>query len=140
MKLGTELDRSSVIVDAGVALMGNNAHEAFTKAVCDPSDLEDSDIMQVWAYLVIFLASVNSTWNFYARGLCDEDQWINAKITAQVAFSFPVGMVIWQELKRYYPRDMTEQIDTYLEEHGTDRAQRRFDAMLNGVRQLARDS
>lgn len=136
MKLRTELDRSSVIVDAGVALMGDNAHKAFTKAVCDPSILEDSEIMQVWAYLDIFLASVHATWNSYTRGMCDEDEWINAKATAQVAFSFPVGMVIWGELKRYYPHAMTEQIEAYIDEHGIDRAERRFKGMLNSVRQL----
>ena len=137
MKLRTELDRSNVVVDAGVALMGHNAHEAYTKAVCEPSDLKDSEIMQVWAYLDIFLASVYSTWNSYARGLCDEEQWINAMVTAQVAFTFPVGMAIWDELKHYYPQEMTDQIDAYIEEHGNNRAEKRLRGMFSAVKNLA---
>jgi hypothetical protein len=136
IKLRSELDRADVIASAGIALMGDNTHVAFTKALVNPSDLADEEVMQVWSYLDIFLAGVSATWSAYSRGHCDKGQWVNAKATAQVAFSFPVGMVIWNELKKNYPREMTDDIEAYLIEHGADRLRRQFGTMLEGVRKL----
>lgn len=136
IKLEGELERSAATVHGSVALMGESTNVAFTKALIDPASLTAEELMQVWGYLDIFVVSVWSTWTAYSRGLCDQDQWIGAKATAQFALSFPVGLVIWNELKHNYPDQMVEEIDAYIAEHGENMLQGQFKAMLAGVREL----
>jgi hypothetical protein len=123
IKVRADFDRSQATSVAGVALMGENTHESFTKALLRPSELEDTEIM-------------HATWSAYTRGTCDREQWLGALVTARAAFAFPVGMAIWNELKKNYSHEMTDEIDAYLAEHGADWLQRQFGAMVQGVRQL----
>ena len=116
--------------------MGPNAFEAYTKALRRPSDLTEEEVMQVWAFLDISLASTSSTWSAYRRGLATEADWLDAKAGLHYALSFPVGVVIWNQMKRYYSREMTAEIDEYLQEHGSDRVLRHFAQMLDEVRRL----
>jgi hypothetical protein len=119
------------------ALTGDSAHAALTKALLSPSDLTDEEVMRVWSYLDIFVASTFATWSAYSRGLCDASQWNGAKGVFRGALGYPVGMAVWSELKRDYPREMTDDIDAYMIEHGADKLQRQFAAMLDNVRNLS---
>jgi hypothetical protein len=136
-RLNSELERSNATIQGAVALMGDNTSAAFTKALTDPTSLTDTEVMQVWAYIDVFVTSVWSTWGSYSRGLCDDHQWEGAKATAQFALAHPVGLVIWNELKHNYPARMIEEVDSYLDGHGVDWTQRQFETMLQGVRNLS---
>ena len=136
IKLRNDLDRSESTKQAGLGLMGANAFEAYTKALRHPSDLTDDEVMQVWSYLDIFVASAFSTWSAYRRGLATEEDWLDAKSSVHYALSFPVGVVIWNQMKRSYSREMTEEIDEYMQEHGADRVFRHFEQMLGDIRRL----
>ena len=92
--------------------------------------------MQVWAYLDLFMAGALSTWSAYKRGLAGSDEWLSAKANVHYALSFPVGVAIWNQVKRVYDREMTDEIDAYLTEHGVDRVQRHFERMLDDIRRL----
>jgi hypothetical protein len=46
-------------------------------------------------------------------------------------------MVIWNQLKKNHPREMTEEVGLHLSERDPDRLQRQFNTMLDGVRNLA---
>jgi hypothetical protein len=137
MRLRNTSDRSDTVAHAAVALMGANAYSAYTKAVLGQADLADDEVMQVWAYLDIYLAGAFDTWSAYTGGLANQEEWTAAKASVHYTLAFPIGMVIWSELKKDYPRKMTEDIELYLTEHGTDRVERQFKAMLNGIGSLA---
>ena len=134
IKLRNDMDRSGSTVQA--ALMGANAVEAYTKSLRHPSDLTEYEVMQVWAYLDVFIAGAASTWSAYRRGLAGSDDWLSTKSQVHYALSFPVGVAIWNQVKRAYDREMTDEIDAYLTEHGVDRIQRHFERMLDDIRRL----
>jgi hypothetical protein len=136
IKLRNDMDRSGSTVQAGIGLMGANAVEAYTKALRHPSDLTEYEVMQVWAYLDVFIAGAASTWSAYKRGLAGSDDWLSAKSHVHYTLSFPVGVAIWNQVKRAYDREMTDEIDAYLTEHGVDRIQRHFERMLDDIRRL----
>ena len=133
-KLNSEVNLSGASASAGAALMGGDPHKAYPKALLNPSDLTDEEVMQVWAYMDVLIGGVHRSWVMYSRGLCSYDVWHAAKGGAQSMLSFPAGIAIWSELKKDFPREMTEDIDTYLIDHGTDKLQRQFSAMLDKVR------
>jgi hypothetical protein len=133
-KLRNDMDRSGSTVQA--ALMGANAVEAYTKALRHPSDLTEDEVMQVWAYLDVFMAAALSTWSAYKRGLAGSEDWLSAKSQVHYALSFPVGVAIWNQVKRVYDREMADEIDAYLTEHGADRVQHHFERMLDDIRRL----
>jgi hypothetical protein len=135
IKLRGELYGSDAATHA--ALMGDSTHSALTKALVNPSDLSDEEIMRVWSYLDVFIAGTYATWSTYTHGLCDNSQWTGAKGAFRGAFGYPVGMAIWSELKKDFPRAMTEDLDAYLIEHGTDKLQNQFMAMLDKVRNIS---
>ena len=135
-KLRNDLDRSGSAVQAGLGLMGANAVEVYTKALRHPSDLTEDEVMQVWSYLDVFMAAASSTWSAYKRGLAGSEDWLSAKSQVRYALSFPVGMAIWNQVKRSYDREMADDIDAYLTEHGADRVQRHFERILDDIRRL----
>jgi hypothetical protein len=136
IRLRNDLDRSESLTQAGLGLIGANGVEAYTKALRHPSDLTDEEVMQVWCYLDVFVASAFSTWSAYSRGLATEEDWLEAKAGVHYALSFPVGAVIWHQMKRSYSREMTEEVDEYLQEHSADRVLRHFEQMLDDIRRL----
>jgi hypothetical protein len=85
IKLRNDMDRSGSTVQA--ALMGANAVEAYTKSLRHPSDLTEDEVMQVWAYLDVFMAGALSTWSAYKRGLAGSDEWLSAKANVHYALS-----------------------------------------------------
>ena len=136
IKLRNDMDRSGSTEQASLALIGDTGYAVHTKALCHPSDLTDEEVMQEWAYLDLFVAGAFSTWSAYRRGLAGSDEWLSAKANVHYALSFPAGVAIWNQIKRVYDREMTEEIDAYLTEHGADRVQRHFERMLDDIRRL----
>ncbi len=100
---------------AEVAFMGESTHEAYAKALFNPSQLSPAEMQQVWAYLQVGINSSAAAWSAYQADLVDEEVWILQKYSAASYVNFRVGRIWWEETKgQFYPEDFVQEIDSVL--------------------------
>jgi hypothetical protein len=116
------------------AFMGEDAAEAFVKAVYTPETLTNEEIAKVWAYLNVTMMAAQQVQVMYASGLATEEAWKNAQTWASVSISFPFGRLWWREMKIVYLTDLVETIDAALVEWDPETMQSAFERMKNEVR------
>lgn len=121
MKLATEainqqsdIELSRGIAEGELAFMGETTAAAWTVALFNPSQLDETQVGQVWAYLNNTLLIVQQTWLSNQAGMASDETWARAKVMGAAYLDFGAGQIWWQEYKFGFDQEFAKEIDSEL--------------------------
>ena len=136
IRLQSAQDQARMTSAAEVAFMGESTHEAFNTALRHPSELEDKQLHQVWAYLQTVTFAAQNVYVAYEEGFSSSEDWNYSKSLAAAYVSFPVGRIYWQSTKANYRPGFAKEIDEELEKISPNLLGEQFQSMLDEIRKL----
>ncbi|MGW8182318.1 MAG: hypothetical protein ACWGQW_26615, partial [bacterium] len=116
LNAGSVYKSAELSSNSEMALTGDDAHIAWSKALEEPNKLSRGELFQTWAIMSLAAQSALQTYRDYLEGLASEDRWLFARGLFISHINHPVGMIYWEEIQQDLNDEQTRSFAASVEE------------------------